>query len=572
MKRLPQESRDMMGAGRAPTSDSALGFLGGAGGLDQRLVVLMAARLALSAVSLGIALAVDATVGGVEDPARRGLYGTVALAFLATALTGVALPRLRRPGGFAALNITADIGIVSSLVHFSGGPDSLFAFLYVVVALYGTLLFERRGALIAAGLGIAAYGAVLLVAWSGTVEGPERVAPPVLLAAWGFHAGAIATVAALASTLAGELQQRTHALQQLANLHQRTVASLMSGLLTTDAEGGITSFNPEAEAITGVKERDAMGQPVESILPGFGAFEAELGSARSRLPFRNRDGCDLYLGIGAYALQTGDAKADGQVVIFQDVTKVVAMEQELRRSERLAAVGELSASIAHEIRNPLAAISGSIQMLKRVEERREPASEDGRLMDIVLRETERLNCLIGDFLCYARPGPLRVESVALDELLADMQEMLDAALAANVVLEVSVPPRLTVQADSGQLRQVLWNLVSNALQAMPGGGELRIDAKVVRAGASQASGVGNRNEQEKGDAVEICVRDTGVGVPAEALEHIFDPFFTTKAEGSGLGLATVHRIVEEHGGLLNLESAQGRGTTVRIQLLRGETA
>jgi two-component system sensor histidine kinase PilS (NtrC family) len=553
------------------TNAPALGMLGRAGGVDQGLVVLMAARLALSVVSLGIALAVDTTVGGVDEPGSRGLYGTVALAFLATALTGVLLPRMRRPARFAALNLAADIGIVSSLVHHSGGPDSHFAFLYVVVALYGTLLLERRGALIAAGLGTAAYAGVLLVAFFGSMSGPVAAAPMVLLATWAIHAGAMATVAVLASTLAGELRQRTRALEQLSSLHERTVASLMSGLLTTDSKRRITSFNPEAESITGTPAAEAIGQLVDTILPGLDDRSAEAGSGRLRMGFRDQEGNDRFLGVGTYALRTGDAGPDGLVVIFQDVTDVVAMEQELRRSERLAAVGELSASIAHEIRNPLAAISGSIQMLKREADGRVPGGQDARLMGIVLRETERLNRLIGDFLHYARPGPRRVEAIQLAELVVDMREMLDAALGSDMELEVSIPTELAVQADAGQLRQVLWNLVLNSMQAMPTGGRIQIDAREIAVRASQAGVVGGRNEEEKEACVEICVRDSGVGIAAEVLEHIFDPFFTTKSEGSGLGLATVHRIVEEHGGSLNLESAEGMGTTACVRLPQGES-
>jgi hypothetical protein len=217
--------------------DGSLPVLRRAGAFEQRLVVLMGARLMLALVSLGIALALDTTVGDVDGPGRRGLYGTVAFAFLATAVYGVVLPRIRRPGRFAAFNIAADIAIVSSLVHFSGGPDSVFAFLYVLVAVYGALLFDRRGALTTAGLGVVAYGIVLLagqVGWPGAAAGRSSQPPAVLVTVWSVHAGAIVLVAALASFLAVELRrtgealrQRTSDLRLLENLHQRTVESLM---------------------------------------------------------------------------------------------------------------------------------------------------------------------------------------------------------------------------------------------------------------------------------------------------------------------------------------------------------
>jgi two-component system sensor histidine kinase PilS (NtrC family) len=287
---------------------------------------------------------------------------------------------------------------------------------------------------------------------------------------------------------------------------------------------------------------------------------------RARQPYRNRRGEDLHLGLAAYVLRDAE-QARGHVVIFQDVTEVVEMEGELRRSERLAAVGRLSASIAHEIRNPLAAISGSIQMLSRRMEALEPAGEARQLMDIVLRETDRLNRLVTDFLHYARPGPPRRESLRVAELIAEVGKMFEAARPEAVRLEVDVPADLSVSADAAQLRQVLWNLVLNACQAMPSGGRLRISARPAAEPEPQGgSREGRREVAEKSCGVEISVADEGIGIAPEVMERIFDPFFTTRREGSGLGLATVHRIVEEHGGSIRVESAPGKGTSVRVRL------
>lgn len=553
-----------------PRTEGSLGLLSGGSSLEQRLVVLMGARLGLAVVSLGIAMVVDSTMGNGNDPGRRGLYATVAVAFLATALMGVLLPRIRRVQEFGAFNIAADIAIVSALVHFSGGPDSLFGFLYVVVALYGALLFERRGVLLAAGLGIASYGCVLLAA-ATEPEGAGGLSAPALWAVWGIHAAAITIGAALASTLAHALRQRTRAFERLASLHRHTVESLKSGLLTTDVDGRITSFNPEAERITGLAAAAAHGRTLEEVLPGCEsegpAWAAGCAGERFRTAFRGHDGLNRHLGIGSYVLRGGDGRASGRVVIFQDVSAVVEMEAELRRSERLAAVGELSASIAHEIRNPLAAIAGAIQVLQR------DAGDSGeessaRLMEIVLRETDRLDALIAGFLRYARPGPVKLEPVMVRRAVAELRELLATALPEDVRLETAVPEGLVVEADRDQLRQVLWNLCLNACQAMPAGGVIRIAAS--ERGDAQESGPMSRNAGGEESWVEICVRDAGIGILPEALDHIFDPFFTTKVEGSGLGLAIVHRIIEEHGGSIRVESGENSGTTVRIGLPRVE--
>jgi two-component system sensor histidine kinase PilS (NtrC family) len=562
---------------------SALPLLRRTGAFRQRLVVLMGARLALAFVSLGIALSLDAAVGDLEEAPRRGLYGTVALAFLATALYGVLLPRIQRPRRFAAINIATDIAVVSALVHFSGGPDSVFSFLYALVAVYGALLFERRGALVTAGLGMLTYGGVLLAAvLQGQAPGSGARSAAGLFSLWAVHAGAMALVAGLASFLAAELrrtgdalQQRTLALRRLADLHRRTVESLMSGLLTTDLDDRITSFNPEAERISAIPAAQALGRPLREVLPGVGPPAGAGGAggtqARARLPYTSGRGEPLHLGVAAYVLRDEAGVPSGRVVIFQDVTEVVAMEAELRRSERLAAVGELSASIAHEIRNPLAAISGSIQMLRARAGSSPETAESARLMEIVLRETDRLNGLITDFLCYARPGPLALQRVELGGLAAELIEVLTPSLPAGVSPCVSIDSGLAVLADPARLKQVLWNLALNACQAMPDGGRLTLSARP--APPPQEPRSGRRNEPvEKDGWVEIEVRDEGQGIPAEVLDHIFDPFFTTKPGGTGLGLATVHRIVEEHGGSIRMESSFDRGTTVRIRLPRAEAA
>ena len=546
-----------------------------------RVTRLMAARLVLLVALFGAVLALAGPGRDeLETAATRGLYGALAAAFLGTAAFGALRGRIRA-GAFAAAQIAADVAIATALVYFSGGEQSLFGFLYLLIVVFGAMLFERAGAFGAAALCSSAQGLVLVSVQHGWLHdfGDTAAAPAeVLLATWCVHAGALLVVALLASHLARELHRADARLDQsrsrlhwLRSLHERTVESLMSGLLTTDLEGRLTSFNREAERITGVPVGHALGRDVEEILPG--ARQRVVGPAtasapgaklRERMPYRNRRGEDLHLGLSGSILRDEHGAPLGTVVIFQDVTRVVEMEAELRRSERLAAVGKLAASIAHEVRNPLAAISGSIQVLlaggdqRRAEERR-------RLSDIVLRETDRLNALITDFLQYAHPRPPRLEPVALARTVADVVQMLENAARPDLKIERCVDAALRVLADPGQLRQLLWNLCANAVQAMPQGGCLRIAAERA---APQAVARGGRNapEGEESAWVEIRVADTGVGIPPESLERIFDPFFTTKPEGTGLGLATVHRIVEGHGGTLRVESSPGAGTTFSIAL------
>ena len=558
------------------------GSLEGNGLLDRRLVILMGARLGLALLSLGLVLAFDATAGSVNVPDRSALYGTIAFAFFATVTYGLFIKRVKRKVPFAALNLAMDFAVVTALVQFSGGTDSALTFLYVLVAVYGAVLFSLRGAVFATCLGAVSYGVLLLGGSQGWFP-PNSAGVPrptsVLLTLWLAHVGALAVATSLGRFLSSELRKtgealtrRTTDFKELLSLHRRTVESLMSGLLTTDMHGRVTSFNPEAERITAVSAKDAQGRNVEEILPGVwdcigsGAGEAAARN-RARMPFRSGRGEDLFLGVAGYVLKEMESEPSGHVIIFQDVTDVVAMEQDLSRSERLAAVGELSASIAHEIRNPLAAISGSIQMLEKGIGAVRDEGDNGRLMNIVLRETDRLNQLIGDFLHYARPGPLRIETLNVRRIIEEVLESFEGALPENVGSEVSVDPDLDISADSAQLSQVLWNLLLNAAQALPDGGMLRISAISYSESESQESPSDHRKDAEKKSPwVEISVADEGVGIASEVLKHIFDPFFTTKSEGSGLGLPTVHRIVEEHGGVVRVESRVGFGTAIRVRM------
>lgn len=562
-----------------------------AGGLRpemrRRLRRLMAARLALAVGVFGVALVLLGAGREGAEVAEHGTYGTIAAAFLTTAVFAAAFRRVRRAEAFGALQLATDVAIVTSLVYFSGGADSIFSFLYLPVVVYGAVLFDRRGAYGAAAAASAAYGAVLATG-SAPLGPPLARAEPsqeALVALWVVETGALLLVALLSSALARELRQTGEALEEraidlrrLRRLHERTVESLTSGLLTTDPERRITSFNPEAERITGLAAERALGLPLEEVIPGASAELADAPggdrtprSRRRRLGYRNAEGEERHLGLSSSVLREVDGSGSGSVLIFQDVTDVVAMEHELRRNERLAAAGQLAADIAHEVRNPLAAISGSVEMLRSGLGEGKGDAERGRLMEIVLREIDRLDALITDFLQYARPAPPKAEPVDLAAAAEEVAAVFEARGRPGVRLEREVAEGLHVLADAAQVRQVLWNLVLNAADAMPEGGRVRIAARrLERAQGAAPEGRNGAEEQEEAPAVAVEVCDEGAGIPAEVLERIFDPFFTTKRDGTGLGLATVHRIVEGHGGSLRVESRVGEGTCFRMQLASAE--
>lgn len=530
----------------------------------QRLGRLLAARLVVTIGVLVAALAMSAAELFPES--EGGLYSAIVAAFVVT-IAGAASVRGGLGRGFGWVQIAVDIAIVTSLVCFSGGGESIFVFLYVPVAVYAALLYGG-GAGYAAAVGAAlAYGVVL---WRGAGMLGPPLPDALRVAMWGGQASALLLVVMLSNALMGErdrarraLRERTRDLRSLQRLHARTVESLNSGLATTDTVGCVTSFNPEAERITGVAAGDAYGTALDKILPGAAETLGSEDARRTQLEFLDAAGRLHYIGLSSSILRSAEGAEDGHVVIFQDVTRIVEMEQALRRGERMAAIGELSARLAHEVRNPLAAISGSIEMLDHAEGDPDDAT---RLRRIVMREAERLDQLITDFLQYARPAPPQSTRVVLAPVVEEIAAMLSASRSGRGVdigQRCRVPAGLAVLADEGQLRQVLWNLCRNAVEAMPDGGELELCVAPV---STQAVALGDRNRDQSWGMVEIVVADTGTGIAEDHLDQVFEPFFTTKKDGTGLGLATVHRIVESNGGTISVESQPDTGTRFRVRL------
>jgi two-component system sensor histidine kinase PilS (NtrC family) len=558
---------------------------------------LIGARLLLAGLSLALAVAldrIDSFDAFAAGAGISGVYWTVAGAFLATVVSGLMVSRTINPIRFATVQVAIDLTIVTALVYFSGGGDSVFTFLYALVVLYGALLLDRNGVLLTSGLAAAGYGFVLFgmeFGWLPSLGMPGRGLPVAVLGAyWGFYAGAILVLGMLANSLASELRRtgaaldrRTTDLQRLRDLHLRTVESIGSGLITTDNHGRVTSFNPEAERITGVSSREAAGQLLDEIIPGssriLSASKKEISNAtkvdRERIAYRNPlHQEEMFLGLAASSLRDEQGSEVGHVVIFQDVTDVVSMESNLRQSERLAAVGEMAARMAHEIRNPLASISGSVQLLKGEAGPGDTGPEQIRLMDIVVREVDRLNQLISDFLRYSRPAPIKPERVVLAHLVREVAEISESQNSDEVLVSLDLDPKLTVIADPSQMKAVIWNLWNNAREAMNGVGQLSARVSRVPHDGAQDDRPTGRNEQ--GESPEhdhdpewtamIEIEDSGPGVEKDALAMIFEPFFTTKRDGTGLGLATVRRIVEQHGGIIEVSSGKLGGACFRISL------
>jgi two-component system sensor histidine kinase PilS (NtrC family) len=530
----------------------------------KRLVALMAARVLIVTLTLGAVVVIQTLsqrTAELGEPFGWFVMGLLAAVYVASILYAVRLPRTRDLVRFGAVQLIGDIGVITALVHVTGGAESGFASMYVLVVVAANAIgLSRRAAGFALGGCALAYLVVSLLGYLGALPAvmgqpflPWETTPQAALRATLLNLVAMGAAAILASSLAeqarraGETAARDRAAAlDLAALAEDIVRSLSSGLVTLDERGVIVTLNGAASEILGGSE--LVGSELSTIAPALAPLldrAAQEPVRRSEVEFQ-RNGLTLHLGVSVSPLTDGRGNVRGRVVNFSDLTELRRKEHELKQKERLAAIGRLAAGVAHEIRNPLAAISGSIELLKSSP----PGGADNqKLMSIVICEVDRLNQMIADLLAYARPRPLDLQDVDLLGLLDETVRVFQQDRSqSNISVRLEPEPGCIARVDPNQIRQVAWNLLRNAAEAMPEGGNLAVRL------FHDAGGVG------------FEVADSGRGITVEDMERVFDPFFTTKDSGTGLGLATVHRIVEDHKGRIEVDSAVGKGTRVRVWL------
>ncbi len=546
-----------------------------------RLLWLIAGRAAMSSLLLGSGVLIELNLPGTLPV--NAFYSLIGLTYLLTAVWAALLPRADRWPWQVDVQLAIDALIVSAFIVVTGGIGSYFSLLYVLPILAAASLMRRRGALMMAALSSLLYAGLVLLQYQGSFAGAGAwIAEPAGLPATrvaiyqvGMHIVAFLSVGALASSLAERLRMAGASLEdastEIANLqafNKDVIESLTSGLATTDIGGRVLTFNHAAESITGHQAASVIGRDVVAVLHLPERLRQvvarDLEGARSRREdflYPAADGRTVEIGMAVAHLMTPGGKL-GFLFTFQDITEMKRLERDVRLKQRLAAVGEMAAGIAHEIRNPLASMAGSLQVLR--EEL--PLNDDqAQLMDIVLRESQRLNDTIRHFLSYARPQQTSVARLDLGKVVADTVRLLrhSSEVQASHAIEADVPGSpVWFDADEGQVRQILWNLATNGLRAMPSGGRLRLSV----AAAGQPDLV-----SPEGPSATIEVQDEGVGIPPEEIDGIFQPFHGTFARGNGLGLAIVHRIVTDYDGEIQVRSEVGKGTTVRVRLGQGRS-
>jgi two-component system sensor histidine kinase PilS (NtrC family) len=463
-----------------------------------------------------------------------------------------------------------DLLLVTLLILLTGGINSPYSFLYILSIINASVLLARREAIYTASLCAILYGAILDFQFYGKLGyfglsplpaqmyGSNYVLYTIFINIFAYYMTAFLTgyLAERARISETALHEKEIDYEELERLNSSIVSNLDSGLLTLNIEGRVRVFNRYASELTGMTLEEAYGRSLTDIIPGLSPPESEQSFVeRGEMEYQGPLGNKMILEFKTVPLFDRDVNRAGVIVALQDITKFKKMEAQLKKADRLAAIGELSARIAHEIRNPLASISGSVQLIaqgKRVD------VNDRKLLEIVLRETDRLNELIRDFLAYARPTPPLKMPILLKQFLSDLAALLlTDPRFGNVVISNDYHNDLTISADCDQFQQVFWNLLVNAAEAMPSGGSIRIGAEVL---SNEDMGT------YLGDVVKITVSDDGKGMDRKDMTKVFEPFFTTKPGGTGLGLATVYRIVEAHAGIIQVDSINGNGTTFTIYL------
>ncbi len=457
-----------------------------------------------------------------------------------------------------------DALLITWLIWRTGDLSSPYITLYIVLISVASFFLNPLSTLLMAAVCTFFFVSLAVLTGNAVVDtfGPG-LDPRRAVQVVSFHVVALLVVGLLASKLSGrhssgrELEETTKTLASLRVRHERIVESIRSGLITTDLDGTIYTINRAAAEITGQRLDEIQGKNINSL---FGDIQEQIDLSlaaagdgeqlpRFETDLVTPDGFAVRIGFSVSLLFSETNDATGLIITFQDLTEIRSMEDSVRRKDRLAAVGRVAAGLAHEIRNPLGAMRGAIQVLESTTPKE---STQASLMDIIMKESDRLNSIITNFLSYARPAAGEFVETDVGAAIRDTFTLLKHSpdVREGHVLAEDLPAKpVIVSADPTQLKQIFWNLARNAMQAMPDGGKLTVGVRPI-----------------PNNRVRITVEDSGRGMSPEQVEKLFEPFAESTTGGTGLGLSIVYQIVKDHNGVINIRSAEGKGTTITIDL------
>jgi two-component system sensor histidine kinase PilS (NtrC family) len=516
-------------------------------------------------------------------PMTNHFYYFIGLFYFVTIGYAIFLKKIKDLNRYALFQIAIDHLFITALIYFTGGKGSFFPITYIFSIIGTSMIFYKRGALFSASLSSFLYGLLLffqLHNWINPFGQPPIYDGSQIFYSLILYMATFYIVAILSSIVSEELRKKKKELvqkqvdyNQLETFNRNIIHSLDSGLLTIDLSGNINFLNRTAEKILNRKGEELRNVSIYQLFP---KINEVIEKVKKKIPdsfsdyqryetlLTHQDGKETYLGFSISPLTGPEGSLIGYTLIFQDITKFKEMEEQMKRVDKMAAIGVLASGMAHEIRNPLASLSGSIQMLKS-----ELTLDDHQkhLMEISLRESERLNALITDFLLFAQPPQTHKVLYPIGKIITETIDLFVHSPSFHDGIRLIKPnnsEEVKAPIDPDQMRQVFWNLFINAAQAMSNGGEIRV--QLVKGNDWKGTHLPFLSSLRGKEWVKVAITDSGDGITPEEKEKIFEPFFTTKENGTGLGLSIVHKIIENHNGLIKVESEVGRGSTFTLFL------
>ena len=539
--------------------------------LRRHILWLLLIRIIFFTLLLGVTVLFGALGTPVILPSDNLIIAFIAILFI---LSIGSASMVQKPGlnlrRFGLVQILFDTIFAALLVYGTGCSQSIFTPVFILPVIAGGLIMSRKGGLVAAASATLLYGSILVLEYLGIVpscmaQSGYQPAHDMLKAAnlFAVYGTTFFVTGLLFGTLAGRLQSTEEALSQtsfefdrLSRLYKQIFDDISTGIITTDEKERITSCNAAAGRITGYDPQEVTGRPLAEIIPG---LQLNNNTTRQVIDLKKKDGTMIRAGYSFSRLNlprdpaSPENSDDCKIITLQDISKIEVMEKRVREAEKMAAIGELSASIAHDFRNPLAAISGSAQLLAMEEENRQGSGK--KLSTIIYRESKRMAKTITEFLQFARPAPVHAEWFALDRVMEEA--IASSKLLCNAFekgkITVTMTDKTDAFGDRQQLQTILVHLLENSLIFS------HQDNKTVQFKAEE-------KEQESENWLCMEIIDQGQGMEPEIRDRIFQPFFTTREQGTGLGLAIVSQIVELHGGRVEVESEPGQGCTMKIFL------